>query len=99
MDTGYMLVGILVMSAVTYLIRALPIALVRRRLQSRFLLSLLYYLPYGVLSAMIFPAVFTCTGNVLAAEIGTGTAILLSFFFPNLLLVAIVAVLAVLVAM
>ena len=45
MDTGYMLTGILVMSGVTYLIRALPIALVRRRLKSRFLLSLLYYLP------------------------------------------------------
>lgn len=99
MDTGYMLAGILVMSGVTYLIRALPIALVRRRLKSRFLLSLLYYLPYGVLSAMIFPAVFTCTGNVLAAAIGTAAAVILSFFWPNLLLVAVVAVAAVLIAM
>ena len=63
MNISYMLAGIAVMSGVTWAIRMIPLAVIRKRFKSRFLLSLLYYLPYGVLAAMIFPAVFTSCGE------------------------------------
>ncbi len=47
---------ILVMAGVTYLIRVLPLTLIRRPIKSRFFRSFLYYVPYVTLSVMTFPA-------------------------------------------
>ena len=49
---------IAVMAGVTYLMRMLPFTLFRRKITSRFLQDLLYYIPYAVLSAMAIPASF-----------------------------------------
>ena len=49
---------ILVMAVVTYLIRMLPLTLIRRRIENRFVKSFLYYVPYACLMAMTVPAVF-----------------------------------------
>ena len=59
---------ILVMAAVTYLIRMLPLTLIRRKITNRTLRSFLYYVPYATLSAMTFPAILTATGSALSAE-------------------------------
>ena len=48
---------ILVMAAVTYLIRMLPLALSRKEITSPFIRSFLYYVPYACLAAMTFPAI------------------------------------------
>ena len=48
-----------VMALVTYLIRMAPFVAFRRQIQSRFLRSFLYYIPYAVLSAMTIPAIFS----------------------------------------
>ncbi|MGI6742367.1 MAG: AzlD domain-containing protein [Eubacteriales bacterium] len=92
MDLTYMLCGIAAVSGTTYLIRCLPIAIIRRKFKNRFFLSLLKYLPFGVLAAMIFPAVFTCCGSVLVSVIGCAAALIIAFIKPNLLLVAFGAV-------
>ena len=92
MTTGYMLIGIAVMSGVTWAIRMVPLALIRRRFKNRFFLSLLYYLPYGVLSAMIFPAVFSSCGSIPASAAGAIVALVLSFFRAKLIVVAASAV-------
>ena len=39
---------ILVITVVTYLIRVLPLTLIRREIRNRFLRSFLYYVPYAV---------------------------------------------------
>ena len=91
-NTGYVLAGIAVMSGVTWAIRMIPLALIRRRFTNRFLLSFLYYLPYGVLAAMIFPAVFTACGSVPVSVLAATTAVLLSFFHAKLTFVAAVSV-------
>ena len=52
---------ILIMALVTYLIRMIPFVLFRKKIHSRFIRSLLYYLPYAVLSAMVIPSVFSST--------------------------------------
>ena len=61
---------ILVMAAVTYLIRMLPLTLIRRKITNRTLRSFLYYVPYATLSAMTFPAILTATGSAIRAALG-----------------------------
>ena len=57
----YYALGVLVMAVVTYIPRVLPLSLMRRRVESRFLQSFLYYMPYAVLGAMTFPAILEAT--------------------------------------
>ena len=80
--------GLAVMAGVTYLIRMLPLVLIRRRITNRFLLSFLAYIPYAVLAAMTFPAVLDSTGNRVTALIGLAVALVLAFCRRGLLLVA-----------
>ena len=59
---------ILVMAAVTYLIRMLPLALSRKEITSPFIRSFLYYVPYACLAAMTFPAILFATDSVISAK-------------------------------
>ena len=87
-DTLRIVLYILVMAGVTYLVRMTPFVLFRKRITSHFLQSLLYYLPYCVLSAMVIPSVFSSTGSLLTAAVGLFVAVLLAFFRRSLLTVA-----------
>ena len=82
---------IAVMAGVTYLVRAIPFTLMRQQIQSRFLRSLFYYLPYAVLSAMTLPAIFYSTGNINPATVGTAVALVLAYFRCPLIVVALAA--------
>ena len=73
-----LIVYIAVMAVTTYLIRVIPFVAVRGKIKSRFLNSVLYYIPFAVLSAMTFPAVFYATGDVLSSTIGTFAALILA---------------------
>ena len=77
-----------VMAGVTYLIRMIPFTVFRKQIKSRFLRSVLYYLPYAVLSAMTFPAIFYSTGNTVSASIGTAVALVLAYLGLPLIVVA-----------
>lgn len=88
---------ILVMAGVTYLIRMIPFTLFRKQIKSTFLRSLLYYLPYAVLSAMTIPAIFYSTGSVLTATVGTAVAFILAYLKQPLIVVAIAAAVAALI--
>ena len=55
---------ILVMAGVTYLIRMLPLTLIRRQIRSPFIRSFLYYVPYVTLSVMTFPSILTATSSL-----------------------------------
>ena len=79
---------ILVMAGVTYLVRMIPFTLVRKKIKSKFIGSVLYYMPYAVLSAMTFPAIFSSTGSTVTAAIGAAVAVLLSLFDLPLIVVA-----------
>ena len=82
---------ILIMAGVTYLIRMLPLVLVKGKIRSRFLRSFLYYVPYAVLGAMTFPAIFYATASIPSAIAGTLIGVLLAFCERSLLLVAVSA--------
>ncbi|MBQ8136535.1 MAG: AzlD domain-containing protein [Clostridia bacterium] len=86
---------ILVMAAVTYLIRMLPLTLIRRQFKSQFLQSFLHYMPYVTLSVMTFPAILSETGSTISAVVGFAVMIGLSMKVKSLILVAACACLAV----
>lgn len=86
-----MAIYILVMAGVTYLIRMLPFALFRKKIKSKFFQSVLYYIPFAVLSAMTFPAIFYSTGNTVTAVTGTVVAVILAYFKLPLIVVSIAA--------
>lgn len=92
-----MVLYIAVMAGVTYLIRMIPFTLFRKKIKSRFLQSVLYYIPYAVLSAMTFPAIFYSTDNTVTAVIGTVVAVVLAYFKLPLTVVALSACAAALV--
>ena len=50
-----------VMAATTYLIRVLPLTLIRKPIQNPFLRSFLFYVPYVTLAVMTFPAIMNAT--------------------------------------
>lgn len=79
---------LLTAAGVTYLIRMLPLVLVKKKIQNRFLLSFLYYIPYAVLSVMTIPAIFYATGHTITAIIGFITALILAYQQKSLLTVA-----------
>lgn len=84
---------IAVMAVTTYLIRVIPFAAVRGKIKSRFINSVLYYIPYAVLSAMTFPAIFYSTGDVISSSVGTAVALIMAYFNLPLIVVALSAAL------
>ena len=86
---------LLIMAGSTYLIRAVPFALVQKKITNWFLRSFLYYIPYAVLTAMTFPAVLFAAGNVVAAAVGFTAAVLFALKGKSLTTVAIAACTAV----
>lgn len=85
------IIYIAVMAGVTYILRMLPFTLFRHQINSRFLKSILYYLPYAVLSAMTVPAIFYSTGNMTTALFGTVAAFVCAYFDLPLIIVALTA--------
>lgn len=91
----YYLGGVLVMCICTYLPRMLPLTFFKKEITSPFIKSLLYYVPYAVLSALTFPSIFYATGNVFSAVVGCLVAIYFAYKEKGLVLVAILAMIAV----
>ena len=82
---------ILVMTAVTYTIRMLPLVLIRREIKNQFIRSFLYYVPYVTLAVMTFPAILSETGSIWSAWAALITGIVLAWKGKSLLQVAISA--------
>ncbi len=97
-DTLYLCLSIATMAVVTYLIRMLPLAAIRKKIRSPFVLSFLYYVPYAVLTSMTIPGIFFSTGSVITACVGLAAALAAAFFNRGLLMVAVSACAGVLIA-
>jgi branched-subunit amino acid transport protein len=70
-------VYILVMAAVSILIRTMPLTLIRRPIKNRIIRSFLYYVPYVTLAVMTFPAILDATGSPAAG----GCALIVGMIF------------------
>jgi branched-subunit amino acid transport protein len=82
------LLYLLVAAGVTYLVRMIPLVLVKRKIKNRFILSFLHYIPYAVLSVMTIPAIFYATGDIVSAVAGFGVAVVMAYREKSLVQVA-----------
>ena len=80
---------LLVMAAVSFIVRVLPVTLIRRQIKNRFIRSLLFYLPYATLAVMTFPAILSISGNPLCGAAAFAASLITAWFTKNLFLSAI----------
>lgn len=86
---------IFVMVAVTFLIRVLPLTLIRKKITNKTLRSFLYYVPYVTLAVMTFPAIIEETNSVISGVAALITGVLLAYFGVSLFGVAVCSCVAV----
>ena len=74
--------------AVIYLVRVLPLTLIRRPIKSRFIRSFLHYVPYVTLAVMTFPAIVEATVSPLAGAAALIVGIAAAWLGGSLITVA-----------
>lgn len=89
MDEKYLLIGILLMALVTYVLRVSPLVLFREKIENKTIQSFLHYVPYTVLAAMTFPAIFSSTQSTVSAVAGCIVGIALAYLNQGLVTVAV----------
>ena len=93
MNNTYIYIAI--MAAVTYLIRVLPLTLIRKKIENKTLRSFLFYVPYVTLAVMTFPAILHATNSIYSGLAALITGIALAYFGVSLFGVAVVSCVAV----
>lgn len=86
---------ILVMAGVTYLIRLLPLALMRREIRNVRVRSFLYYVPYVTLAVMTFPGILHATASPWSGFAAFAAAVFLAYRRVGMFKVSLAACLAV----
>ena len=86
---GNVYIYIFIMAGVSYLIRTLPLTLIRREIKSTFIKSFLHYVPYVTLAVMTFPAIVEATNSPIAGFLALVVGILAAWFGRSLLTVAV----------
>lgn len=79
---------ILIMAAVTYAIRVVPLTLIRKPIENKFIQSFLYYVPYVTLAVMTFPSIVHATQSPVSGSIALIVGVLAAWFGFDLFKVA-----------
>lgn len=82
-------IHIFVMAAVIYLIRLLPLTLIRKKITNKTLRSFLFYVPYVTLAVMTFPAILEATNSIISGIAALIAGVLLAYFGVSLFGVAV----------
>ena len=91
-------VYILGMWLVSYLIRVLPLTLIRRQITNVTLRSFLYYVPYVTLAVMTFPAILSATQSPVSAALALVIGLAAAWFGGSLFQVSVLCCAVVFVA-
>ena len=75
---------IAVMAGVTFLIRVLPLTVIRKKIKNRFFNSFLYYVPYVTLAAMTFPAIVHATQSTWSGIAAMAVGVVAAYFGADL---------------
>lgn len=75
---------IFLMFAVTYAVRILPLTLIRKPIENRFVKSFLFYVPYVTLAVMTFPAIIDASGAVWVGALTMAAGLLAAWFGAGL---------------
>ena len=86
---------ILAMALTTYLIRALPLILMKKPVKNRFVRSFLHYVPTACLTAMTFPAILYATEHLISGIVGLAVGVALALWKKSLVVVAVASCAAV----
>lgn len=89
--SGNAYIYIFIMAGVSYLIRVLPLTLIRREITNRFIRSFLYYVPYVTLSVMTFPAIVQATNSPVAGFLALMAGAAAAWFGKSLFTVAVLS--------
>ena len=79
------------MALVTYLIRVLPLTLIRKEIKNKTIRSFLYYVPYVTLAVMTFPAILDATQTPISAIAALVVAVVMAYLGGGLFPVAVLS--------
>ncbi len=88
---GNIYIYIILMAVVTFLIRVLPLTLIRKEIKNKTIKSFLYYVPYVTLAVMTFPAIIDATGSTLSGALALVVGVTLAYFGAGLPVVAVLS--------
>lgn len=77
-------VYIFIMFFVSFLIRVLPLTLIRKEIKNRTIRSFLYYVPYVTLAVMTFPAIMDATAQPMAGFASLLLGMIIAWFVGGL---------------
>ena len=86
------------MWAVSYLIRVLPLTLIRREIANRTIRSFLHYVPYVTLAVMTFPAILSATQSPVSATLALAAGLIMAWFGGSLFQVSVLCCAVVFIA-
>lgn len=87
----YLIICMFILALVTYMPRVIPL-IINKQIESTYIKSVLYYMPYCVLASMTFPAVFYSTSSLVFSFIGTLVGVILAYKEQSLIKVAMASV-------
>lgn len=88
---------IFAMASVTYLIRVLPLTLIRKEITNKTIRSFLFYVPYVTLAVMTFPSILSATGSIYSALAALAVAVVLAWRGKSLFTVSVLSCITVFV--
>ena len=98
MSSGiYIWIYIFVMAFATWCMRVIPSLVMKKPIESRFVQSFLYYVPYVTLAVMTFPSIIETTQSPVAGAVAFIAGILAAWLGVRLLGVAVICCITVLV--
>ncbi len=86
---------LLICAGITYLVRAIPLLLIKKRITNRYVLSFMHYMPASILTVMTIPAIFYATDSLLACTAAFVSAFIAAYKGKSLIVVALIGSLAV----
>ena len=86
---------IFIMAITTYLIRVLPLTLIRKQITNVTIRSFLYYVPYVTLAVMTFPAILDATQSPVSGLAALVAALTLAWLGKSLFQVSVLSCLVV----
>ena len=87
----YIYLAIAVVALTTYLVRVLPLTLIRKEIKNPFIRSFLYYVPYVTLAVMTFPDILYATNSVYSGLLALIAGIALAWNGQSLFTVAVLS--------
>lgn len=83
------------MAITLYLIRVLPLTIIRKPIKNKYIKSFLYYIPYVTLAVMTFPSIIYSTESTISGIIALVIGLIVSYRGMDLFKVTVICCLSV----